>query len=381
MPLSGGTAGAHDDAMHQGSAKRDVAYGVAGLDLNGNLLSLGLGVLLVRDVGDNIKLLERTSGESVQYWHRVGLDDFLSYLRVGGVWEVVQHAGYKDVVNGIAALDAGGAVLAPGSELKLTRDGSNNIEVVERTSGDIVFRWTRVGVNDFECRVNCGGVACIIQNDGMKDIAGGIAGLDSMLMQVGSYPYPAVEEYSNHLGAVDNFTQTAVGGAGTATPDAANHEMDLVGPSGNVGSAIMRTKSQYTLGSAPLVGSFLVQNIGVSDGAGRNIEIGFSNGFATGGAAQMALVYYDGTSWYRQNANGLPGEAYVIPDISSGDIITIVATSSILQFFVNGVSVGTTSSNIPTGAMNCGVAVDRRVGAGATNLTASVDMMSLRRYL
>lgn len=105
MPLSGGTTGAHDDAAHQGSAKRDVVDGVAGLGPAGN-------------------------------------------------------------------------VLAVGPDLELTRDGSDNIEIVERTSGNIVFRWTRVGVNDFECRVNCGGVACIIQNDGMKDVAGGIAGLD-----------------------------------------------------------------------------------------------------------------------------------------------------------------------------------------------------------
>lgn len=108
MPLSGGTTGAHDDAAHQGSAKRDVVDGVAGLGPAGN-------------------------------------------------------------------------VLAVGPDLELTRDGSENIEIVERTSGNIVFRWTRIGVDDFECRIHCGGVACIIQNDGMKDIAGGIAGLDGLV--------------------------------------------------------------------------------------------------------------------------------------------------------------------------------------------------------
>lgn len=381
MPLSGGTAGAHDDSMHQGSAKRDVNDGVAGLTSSGHLLAKGSSIYMARDGTNKLFIIERTSGETVASYMRFGVNDYKMTIRTAAGWFDMLHGGNVDVVSGLAALDAGGAVLAPGSELKLTRDGSNNIELIERTSAEIVARWTRTGVNDYQAYIHCGGLVCQFQHSGMKDVASGIAGLDAnVLLPLALLP-ACLEEYINHLGAVDNFTETAVGGAGTATPDAANHEMDLVGPSGNVGSAIMRTKSQYTFGSQILVGSFLVQNIGVSDGAGRNFEIGFSDGFATGGAAQMALVYYDGTNWYRKNANGLPGEAYIISDISSGDTITIVATSSILRFFVNGVSVGTTTSNIPTGAMNCGVAVDRRVGAGATNLTASVDMMSLRRYL
>lgn len=381
MPLSGGTAGAHDDAMHQGSAKKDVSGGVAGINASGHLLAVAHRIYLRLGGANQVSIWDRTNVERIVRWVRNGAGDFEGRIMVSGVEQKIQVSTDKDVVNGIAALDAGGAVLAPGSEVKLTRDGSNNIELVERTSAEIVARWTRTGVNDYQAYIHCGGLVCQFQHSGMKDIAGGIAGLDAnVLLPLALLP-ACLEEYINHLGAVDNFTETAVGGAGTATPDAANHEMDLVGPSGNVGSAIMRTKSQYTFGSQILVGSFLIQNIGVSDGAGRNFEIGFSNGFATGGAAQAALVYYDGTNWYRKNANGLPGENAIISDISSGDTITIVATSSILRFFVNGVSIATTATNIPTGAMNCGVAVDRRVGAGATNLTASVDMMSLRRYL
>lgn len=106
-----------------------------------------------------------------------------------------QHLGSakRDVADGVAGIGPGGELLAPGPDLELTRDGSENIEVVERTSGNIVFRWTRVGVNDFECRVNCGGVACIIQNDSMKDIAGGIAGLDASAL-LGQALFPEIEK-------------------------------------------------------------------------------------------------------------------------------------------------------------------------------------------
>ncbi len=381
MPLSGGTAGAHDDAMHQGSAKRDVVDGVAALDSSGFLLAVGAGIQFPRSGSDDVHIYERTSGEEAYAFHRTGANDYTFYIKESNVWKRFQTESMKDVNSGIAALDGGGNLLAPGNSITLARNVGDDLGLKERTSSENVYYIHRVAANDYIMYLMVGGVAVSVLTAAVKDVANGIAGLDAnVLLPLALLP-ACLEEYINHLGAVDNFTETAVGGAGTATPDAANHEMDLVGPSGNVGSAIMRTKSQYTFGSQILVGSFLVQNIGVSDGAGRNFEIGFSDGFATGGAAQTALVYYDGTNWYRKNANGLPGENAIISDISSGDTITIVATSSILRFFVNGISVATTATNIPTGAMNCGVAVDRRVGAGATNLTASVDMMSLRRYL
>ena len=76
MPFSGGTAGAHDDAMHQGNAKRDVADGLAGLGPLGELLAPGSDLVLTRDGSENIELIERTSGEIVARWTRIGVDDY-----------------------------------------------------------------------------------------------------------------------------------------------------------------------------------------------------------------------------------------------------------------------------------------------------------------
>lgn len=91
-----------------------------------------------------------------------------------------QHLGSakRDVVDGVAGLDPGGDLLAQGPDLHLVRDGAENIELIERTSGEIVARFTRVGVDDYVFRMHCGAVACIIQNDAMKDVSDGIAGLD-----------------------------------------------------------------------------------------------------------------------------------------------------------------------------------------------------------
>lgn len=179
MPLSGGTAGAHDDAMHQGSSKRDVANGVAGIDGDGRVLAPGPAFSLTRDVADQLGFRERTSSEDFMYVKRDGADDYTAYILDGGSYYVLQHAGLKDIAGGIAALDAGGDLLAQGPDLHLVRDGSENIELIERTSGEIVARFTRLGVDDYEFRMHCGTVACVIQNDSMKDVANGIAGLDA----------------------------------------------------------------------------------------------------------------------------------------------------------------------------------------------------------
>lgn len=105
-----------------------------------------------------------------------------------------QHLGSakRDVADGLAGLGPGGELLAPGPDLELTRDGSDNIEVVERTSSDIVYRWTRVGVNDYECRINCGGVACKMLNDSLINAANGLAGLDAAGL-LGQALFPEIE--------------------------------------------------------------------------------------------------------------------------------------------------------------------------------------------
>lgn len=104
-------------------------------------------------------------------------------FQVGGValHDGYQHYGSaaRDAANGVAGLGAGGQVLAPGSYVELTRDGTEDVELWERTSGEIIGRWRRTGVDDYTQFIHCGGVACTIQHSGMKNAANGIAGLDA----------------------------------------------------------------------------------------------------------------------------------------------------------------------------------------------------------
>ena len=179
MPFSGGTSGAHDDAMHQGNAKRDVADGLAALDASGFVLAKGAGIAFPRSGSDDVHIYERTSGEEAYAFHRVGVDDYTFFIKESNVWKRFQTESMKDVVDGIAALNGSGDLLVPGGRLGLTRDGSNNIEFRERTADEIAFYFNRVGVNDYTGNIRVGGGTRVIQHAGLKDIANGIAGLDA----------------------------------------------------------------------------------------------------------------------------------------------------------------------------------------------------------
>ena len=106
MPFSGGSAGAHGDAMHQDDVKRDVAGGLAGLGSAGELLAPGSDLVLTRDGSDNIELVERTSGDIVARWARVGVNDYTQWLHVGAVPTEILNDAMKDAVDGVAGLDA-----------------------------------------------------------------------------------------------------------------------------------------------------------------------------------------------------------------------------------------------------------------------------------
>jgi hypothetical protein len=58
-------------------------------------------------------------------------------------------ASKKDVASGVAALDAVGALLVPGSKIYYARDGSNDVHIYERTSDEEAYAFHRVGANDY----------------------------------------------------------------------------------------------------------------------------------------------------------------------------------------------------------------------------------------
>lgn len=381
MPFQIGSVAVHDDGQHFGSSKRDAAGGVAGLDAGGNLLAKGSVVWLANDAG-YVHIKERTFSETVMQAQRHGVEDYTLYLAVGGAAnKIIQHSDMKDVFSGIAALGAGGQLLAPGPDIELTRDGSENIEVVERTSGDIVYRWTRIGANDYECRINCGGVACIIQNDSMKDIAGGIAGLDANVQLDVLQMRPCVEEYSNHLGVIDDFITANVAGNGVVAADAANHEIDVTTGANAIGHGTIHTKKTYTLGTKPLVCNMLVQNLvtGTSN-VNTKTMLGLMSMVTGVGTNHSAVFHQDSAGDWFTLTCAAACTSNGIADVTNGDLLTIVATSSAVLFFVNGTLVQTHTTNLPTAGAYYGAKVGTLVNTNAVGRSCSVDLMGVKKW-
>ena len=58
-------------------------------------------------------------------------------------------ASKKDVVGGVAALDASGFVLAKGAGVAFPRNGSDDVHIYERTAGEEAYAFHRVGADDY----------------------------------------------------------------------------------------------------------------------------------------------------------------------------------------------------------------------------------------
>lgn len=184
MPIPGGTSGAHDDDMHQGSAKRDTANGLAGLGAGGQVLAPGSDIELTRDGSEYIEVVERTSGDIVYRWTRIGVNDFECHINCGGVACKILNDSLVDTINGIAELDGIGNILGVGPDVSLVRDATSSVRIVERTSGETAFRVYRPNANDYEAFILESNINKRVITDGSRDILDGFAGLDGSVKQV-----------------------------------------------------------------------------------------------------------------------------------------------------------------------------------------------------
>lgn len=309
MPFTGGTAGAHTNDMHLGSAKRDTFGGVAGLDTHGDLLVPGNVLMLTRDGSDDIFFLERTSDEAFLGVSRLGALDYDFQFHIGGAWQGLLHEGLRNVADGIPGLDS---------------------NVFVRPDQDL----------------------CML------------------------------EAYENHMGAVDNFTETVTDGNGTATEDAANHEMDLSSGITVTGAAIFRMKKDWVFATKPTVCNFILQNFVPGTSGKFEAFAGFKQNFATDLYEEHAVFHWDYTGIFRAStADGVSEQTTGIGVVSAGDVLSIIATSAKVMYFVNAVLVATHTTYVPTSTQKVGGSiVAYAAGAGAARL-ASIDYMSVKRYV
>ena len=191
----------------------------------------------------------------------------------------------------------------------------------------------------------------------------------------------SLEEYSNHLGATDNFTQTGTSGNGTATSDATNHEMDLATGITSVGHGRFHSKRQYTPSSKLIVVNFLIQNVTVGAGGVRRSFVGLKADFSAPTNTNGIIFYCDETDvWKAYNVSGGTFTSTDITSLANGDVVTIMATSSKIIYMVNGAVVATHTTNIPSVGLYLGASVNSTTIAATTSRAISIDMMGIKAY-
>jgi hypothetical protein len=273
-------------------------------------------------------------------------------------------------------------VLGKGHQLQLPRSGLDRVKILDRTSAEIIFDSHRNGANDWDAYIMTGGVVKQILHAGDRNIASGLAGLDSNAFVRDEQTAFMIEAYENHLGAVDNFTQVVTDGNGTATPDAANHEMDLSSGAAVTGAAIFRAKPSWTLGTKPMTANFIIQNIVAGSSSKYESFFGYKNNHASDTYRNHAVFHHDYTGiWRVSTADAGAEQTTGIGAVSNGDVLSIIATSSKVLYFVNGVLVGEHTANIPTATLKFGACIVAYAAGAAVARTVSIDYMSMKKYV
>lgn len=141
----------HNDNYHTGNAKRGVADGIASLDASGY-----------------VPLTQLSGMTNTQ----IAAAAAIAGTKLEAGWQ-------KDVANGIASLSADGFILAPGSRIFMPRDGAEAIYIGERTTNEVGIRMRRTAAYTYEIDALESASWQRLLTTSMKDIAGGIAGLDA----------------------------------------------------------------------------------------------------------------------------------------------------------------------------------------------------------
>ncbi len=193
---------------------------------------------------------------------------------------------------------------------------------------------------------------------------------------------PAKERYSNHLGALDNFTQIITGGSGGAglaagTTDAANHQMHLsTGNNGWATYAYWTTKKQWQLSNNAIIVNIIVRNVVPGNG---NMFWGLKNDWTSLPNSSARLncceLYVDpGVSMVvTGDATGYTSTAFPL-GFTSGDKITIIATSNVIYYLKNGVIIVTHTTHIPTAMLSMGASA---TSAGGMDSAIDVDLIDI----
>lgn len=200
----------------------------------------------------------------------------------------------------------------------------------------------------------------------------------------------ATDFYSNHSGTVDNVLTTTVSGVGTANTNAANHRMDLSTGIGAQGEALYKLDLPFDLGFGYFSINFKIQNIVNGAGGIRKIQLGVgTEPFPT---TDGAFIYNTEDPlgpgvWICRTKAGI-WEETELPPLSNGDIVSILAKSHVVEYYVNGSLVATHASNdisglnlIPFAFVGGYLSYPLYNTYPMQAREISIDMISFKRYL
>lgn len=187
----------------------------------------------------------------------------------------------------------------------------------------------------------------------------------------------AKEIYNNHLGNTDDFITTTIWQSGAVSHDSTNHRMDIEAGSGNYGYANYKSKKSWTASASVLVCNLLVQNLVENASGDVYTYLGFKNSFSIYSAVASAMFFMDDAGdWYTYSNNSGGTESNLISDIVSGDLLTIVLTSSKIEFYKNGTLLHTHTTRIPTSSLYVGAGIRANTTASPAR-EISIDFIGL----
>lgn len=212
--------------------------------------------------------------------------------------------------------------------------------------------------------------------------AGAGASLDGNDFLPADNMYPCFEDYSNHNGNVDNYMEVGTSGNATTTENTTDHSMDLVTGVTVVGVARYNSKRAIALSTKPWVVNGKITNMVSGVGGTRDSYMGLSDDWTDSVQENTATFRQDlNNAWTCVTAKAASYTNSSITAITPSDIMTIVATSSKVRFFVNGTLVATHTTDIPIASLKLGANVLTRGTAATTSREMGVDFIGNRRYL
>ena len=315
----------HNDDVHVDSAKRGVAEGVAGLDINGNIYNKAANPFVV--VAANA-------------------------IAAGGEI-ILESADYLTYKNDIT-------IDRNRNSIRVFRNGD--------TSGRVILDLSLDGLNEDSLEYNL--------SDLRKNTASGIAGLDYNA-RINIKQTPAIlEEYFNHNGVIDNFLTKTESLGGTITENASLHRFDFSSGVFDTPTATLKTKSSFDTLDTLIFKFTLSAYTGFSDSTKIQIGLKADTDVLTRELCAMIEISNGSVTPVLADFAAITG---TVRAFSSNQTYEILINDDIANLYIDGILRETSTTNIPMGLLTpfCTIFNSEDDVAGET--IVSLDNIAIKR--